>query len=569
MKKQELRANESTGLRKKAEELLKQKLSKTDRQLSETDTLKLLHELDVHQIELKLQNDELFVTNEKLEVTAGKYRELYDFAPMGYFTLSRKGQIHEVNICGAKMLGKDRKHLYNNMFSFFITSDARPVFTSFLDKVFISTQKELCEVTLITDDGHPLYVHISGICSESYGEQCFLITNDVTDQRINLDKLMAEQAFRNSIESALTSGIAIVNQEGRQIYVNSSFCALFGWSEEELIGRTAPFVYWPPEHLVAISQAFMDTVANRAPKEGFDLVFMHKDTTLIPVKVIISPFSDGKQPIGWLANVIDNTQQKMAEEKIAQLMESLEDRIAERTQKLTAINKKLTFHLKEIEQFIYISSHDLSEPLNTLTNFTNLIHQEYAGKLDEDGNKSIDFIYQSANNMKFKLKGLVDYSLLGKDSFRGNVDCNKVVSEVLSDLSESIDRSNAKFILLDLPTIHGYSPEIRLLFQNLIDNAIKFQMPELTPVIEVSAEKKEKEWIFSLKDNGIGIKERDRESIFFIFKRMVRREEFDGIGIGLAYCKKIVEMHGGRIWVESNESGGSTFRFTIPFLMPN
>jgi signal transduction histidine kinase len=257
---------------------------------------------------------------------------------------------------------------------------------------------------------------------------------------------------------------------------------------------------------------------------------------------------------------------QQANNAINKLNETLEERIAERTRQLEASNKELVFRLSEIEQLTYIAAHDLQEPLLTLTNFTNLLKEEYAEKLEEEGNEYIGFISRSARRMKELVRGMLDYSLLGKEAELTKVDCKVIIGEVLADLTVSISTCNASISVQLLPTINCYPTELRLLFQNLVNNAIKFRRAEVLPAIKISVEPFETGWKFTIADNGIGIEKKNLEKVFAIFKRLHNRSEYEGTGIGLAHCKKIVELHRGKIRVESVPEKGSRFIFTIPSL---
>ena len=226
---------------------------------------------------------------------------------------------------------------------------------------------------------------------------------------------------------------------------------------------------------------------------------------------------------------------------------------------------------KELEQFAYIASHDLQEPLNTISSFIGLIAEDYGDSFDEVGKESLNFIKDASIRMKNLIDSLLEYSRLGRVRKFADVDLNKVVEELKSDFTNVLERTNAKVNSEKLPVIKGNKIELRLLIQNLVSNGIKFTAKDVIPEIYITAIQKElqenessKYWEFSVKDNGIGIPEMHKDRIFAIFQRLHSREEYPGTGIGLAHCKKIVEAHGGEIWLESEEGKGTTFYFTIP-----
>jgi len=235
-------------------------------------------------------------------------------------------------------------------------------------------------------------------------------------------------------------------------------------------------------------------------------------------------------------------------------------------------SKEVALKNQEIEQFVYIASHDLKEPLVTITGLIGLLSEEYGGSLDTDGKEILSYIDNSSDRMKSLIEGLLEYSKLGKSKVLEEVDCNLLITNLKLDLSNVIQRTNSKIIVNDLPKIKGLELELRLLFQNLIANGIKFRKPNVSPIVKINCVKipsKENPleglFQFSIKDNGIGIEEKYFNKIFAIFQRLHSREDYEGTGIGLAHCKKIVTAYNGTIWLESQLGKGSIFYFTIPY----
>lgn len=231
---------------------------------------------------------------------------------------------------------------------------------------------------------------------------------------------------------------------------------------------------------------------------------------------------------------------------------------------LEQTKNKLELKNKELSQFAYIVSHDLKEPLRTVSNSIDVIKEEYEKLLKVEDKTLFDFISSATRRMTRVITDLLEYSEIGQGKTKVRIDCNQLVQEVIQDLDAKIQQAGAKVHVDSLPSVEGYETEFRLLFQNLLGNGIKYANPDLPPLIEVSAEKLENEWKFKVRDNGIGIAEEHQEKIFSVFQRLHHQQEIEGSGIGLAHCKKIVDLHEGSIGVESTLGEGSTFWFTLP-----
>lgn len=227
-------------------------------------------------------------------------------------------------------------------------------------------------------------------------------------------------------------------------------------------------------------------------------------------------------------------------------------------------NKELERKNKELEQFAYVASHDLQEPLQTTISFVELFQQQYKEKLDERGNKYLSYIVQASERMKILIIDLLEFSRIGSKKESQLIDCNIILNEVIDGLGESIITTGAKINAEALPVITGYQKEIKQLFQHLTYNAIKFRKKDIPPQLKIEARQNKDGWQFSFTDNGIGIASENNERIFIIFQRLHTRNQYQGSGIGLSHCKKIVELHKGKIWLDSEPGKGTTFYFTIP-----
>ncbi len=359
------------------------------------------------------------------------------------------------------------------------------------------------------------------------------------------ERKKAEKALRMkdlAIHSAL-SGIAISDMKGLLNDVNPSFLELWGYQdEEEILGKHAT-EFWANQEK---AEKVMKTLEESGSWSG-ELIAQKKDGSTFHAESTASVVKDSEgNPIAMMSSFRDITERKKVQEELKKVI------------------RELARSNKELEQFAYIASHDLQEPLRMVASYTQLLEKRYKDTLDEDAKEFIRYASAGATRMQKMINGLLTYSRVqtrGKEPEL--VEAEKALEEAMSNLTFLINENNAKVTYESLPGVYADKDQLVRLFQNLLDNAIEYRSEE-TPKIQINAERQEDEWEFSVKDNGIGINPKYTDKIFQIYKRLHTRDKHDKTGIGLAICKRIVERHGGRIWVESEEGKGSTFYFTIP-----
>jgi PAS domain S-box-containing protein len=345
----------------------------------------------------------------------------------------------------------------------------------------------------------------------------------------------AQKKFRALLESA-PDAMVIVDKQGRIKLVNSQAEKLFEYRRDDMLEHSID--------LLVPSRAGERT-STLTPNTGSTVLSMNlqgrkQNGKEFPVEISLSPLETEE------GTLISAAIRDISERKHIKELE----------------NKN-----RELEQFAYIASHDLQEPLNTISSFIMLLEDEFKGKLDKDAGQYVNYIGEASDRMRMLITGLLEYSRIGKKCQLAAVDCNQLLSEVLSDMKSSIHESEASVIAEPLPNITAYPVEIRLLLQNLLSNAVKYRKPNVAPIIRISATHDESNWLFTVEDNGIGIDPKYAGKLFVIFQRLHSSSEYPGTGIGLAHCKKIVELHNGRIWFDSEPGAGSRFRFTIPRML--
>ncbi|WP_256012215.1 sensor histidine kinase [Desertivirga xinjiangensis] len=340
--------------------------------------------------------------------------------------------------------------------------------------------------------------------------------------------------------------ILFLDVDGNIMTWNKGAEKVKGYKSREIIGCNFRLFYTSSDREVHLPERLIQTAIKegKAADEGWRV---KKNGDLFWGSVSITAIHDQHGHLLGFTKVTRDLTEKMRAESA-----------------LREYSAQLSTKNKELEQFVYIASHDLQEPLQTVISFIDLLKTEYESVLDEEGRMYMDFITGASQRMRSLIKSLLDYSRIGQNKCLEDINLNDLVSSLLMDLHSVIKEKNADTSVSELPVVKGYKTDITQLLMNLLKNGIKFSRQGVPPKIEISACRLESQWKIMVSDNGIGIKAEHREKIFLIFQRLHNRNEYEGNGIGLAHCRKIAEVHKGQLDFDSVPGKGSTFWFTIP-----
>jgi PAS domain S-box-containing protein len=397
--------------------------------------------------------------------------------------------------------------------------------------------------------GHIVWVQLSvSLVRDSQDEPLYFVAQaqDITERRhMEAELRQSEERYRLLAENT-SDLVSLHGLDGQWLYASPSCQWLLGFRPDELKGMNVFDRVHPNDR--EPFQRFYQSLVQGANSMSITYRIRKKFDNYIWFETLARPIRSS------FGNVISIETSSRDVSKRVKTSEEL----AHQARELARSNA-------DLEQFAYIASHDLQEPLATMIGYLQLLQRRYGGKLDADADAYITFAVDGATRMQTLINGLLTYSRVGtRGSLFEPTDCNIVLDNVLANLTAAIERSGAVINRTALPTVTVDPTQMTSVFQNLIGNALKFHGD--TPLeIAIGAERQDGKWVFSVRDNGIGINHEDAETIFRIFQRSPTTEtDYPGTGIGLAVCKKIIERHGGRIWVESEPQRGATFFFTIP-----
>ncbi|MEG4801570.1 PAS domain S-box protein [Microcoleus sp. ARI1-B5] len=376
---------------------------------------------------------------------------------------------------------------------------------------------------------------------------------NITDRkRAEIALRESEERFRAIFEQAAV-GIAKTALCGQFLRVNPGFCQIVRYAESELLQ-----LHWQaithPDDIEADREYVRLLLSGEIQTFSVEKRLICKDREVCWANVTVSAMRDAEGTAQYLICAIEDISER---KQVQELLQASLDTQTRYAQELTRSNA-------ELEQFSYVASHDLQAPLSTIAGYAQLLEKRCHNQLDAQGNKFIRNIVNSCGRMQALIDDLLEYSRVGISHKPFElIDCNQVFEDACANLQLAIRKNQASVTRGDLPRVRGDSFQLLQLFQNLIGNAIKYRSSE-EPVVFLGASRQGNNWVFSVQDNGIGIAEQYHPRIFQIFQRLHTQKEYSGTGIGLAICQRIVDRHGGRLWVESEPDRGSTFYFSIP-----
>jgi PAS domain S-box-containing protein len=520
------------------------------------DARKRIAELEESEFRHKL-------AEERLRASEANYRAIFDTANDAIFVHDiETGDILDVNRKAHEIYGYPPEEA--RKLNVEALSSGEPPFTqekaNLLIEKAVNEKPQLFEWMAKDKDGRLFWVEVSLKLGIIGGKKRLLATvRDITERKKAEQTIrQSEKRYRELYEGS-RDGYAMVNMEGKILESNSVFKEMLGYTDEELLEKTYEEITLAKWHAMEA-----EIIENQVMKRGYSDVFAkeyrRKDGTIFPIEIRVYLIKDENgEPAGMWAFVRDITERKQAEKELKEAKDNLEIKVKERTEELRKKNE-------ELERFVYCASHDLQAPLRAIQVFSNMLIDDLREQLKSKQHERLSSMAQTAEYSSQLVGDMLTYARLGLENLeKTDVPLKSVLNYCQFELIEDINAVNAEIKISDsLPTVKGDERMLVRLITNLLSNAIKFVPPDRRPLVEIDIKRVKGAIHFSVKDNGVGIAPEFRETVFGMFERLHSRDDYAGTGVGLAIAKKIVELHGGRIGVESEQGTGSTFWFEIP-----
>ena len=533
------------SLRERAEAALLSRARREQPDVSSTEFGRIIHDLSVYQVELELQNEELRGVQNQLELARNRYARLYDQAPVGYLTLDANGFIRQSNQTFAEMVGWESADLAGRSLAAFIDASDQAVFRGRFKSFFNSPDGKSLDLSLQDRSGRRLAARVTARRDapafpwrQPSGDEPLLlvIVSDITER-----KQAEEELQRLSLVAAhTTNAVFITDAEGRIEWVNPAFVRASGFSLAEVAGQDVCAVLRGAETDPAAVGAIRAALAAGQGYEG-ELLSGHRDGSSFWIHLLLDPVQDA----GGRVTRFIGVQNDITARRLARL----------------ELQEKNT----ELERFIYLVSHDLKSPLVTIKAFLGYLEQDLARADTARIAQDMAYMRSAADRMGQLLEELLDLSRVGRVARPPvRVGFQELAEEALRLTAGGIAERGVNVRLVETAlTLVGDRARLLEIWQNLIENAVKYMGDQAVPDLEIGVERRGWEWVFYLRDNGMGIEPCYQEKVFGLFEKLDPKSE--GTGLGLALVKRIVELYRGQIWLESTGVGrGTCVRFTLP-----
>jgi PAS domain S-box-containing protein len=515
-------------------------------------------ELHVAEEELRRRNRALVAARAEVEAERRRYRALFELAPDGYLVTDLQGVIREANRAATRLFNVPIANLEGKPLTVFVPPATRPEFRTQLNRLAEGTVRHVgnWELPLQPREGEPFYASITlAVQCDGRGAPDGLrwLIRDVS-ARVRAQEALWEsmEKYRVLFES-FPLGITVADDEGRILESNAASERLLGISPAEQARRHVGGEEWQiirPDGspMPTAEYASVRALEEGHPVRGVEMGIVKPAGGVTWIEVTAAPLGDERVVVAY----VDVSRRKQAEERLEQYARELER------------------SNEDLQQFAYIVSHDLREPLRTVTSFLRLLEERYGDQLTGAGQEFIAYAVDGVTRMQRMIGALLD---LSRVETHGQpltpTDCEAMMEQTLATLHHMVEETDARVTCGPLPTVMADEGQLLQVFQNLVANALKFRREGVPPEVHVTGRREDSRWHFTVRDNGIGVDPAQAERAFQIFQRLHTRAEYEGTGIGLALSRRIVERHGGRIWMEPAAEGpGTAVHFTLPAYRP-